>query len=234
MDVIGGWHGEEYMTTSDPVSEGVKEGSVPPVIAAPPTQAGVLVIEPAWTKVVGITSCVLGGLGVVSNCTSVIGGLMMPLFSKFAGYAVRQGPGGQANTMTPMLDSMAKWGVWIGLVSMVQMIVSGLLVWAGVTLLRRQRAARKLHLGYACGRIVVGLTMTVLTYFQQTAQLQQMQAQMGAAPGAAAPPVMVGGMMQGMAVIATVLGALWVCAYPVFLFVWFSRDVIREQVSKWE
>jgi len=166
--------------------------------------------ESSWPKVVGVISIVLAGLGLT--------GRLVGAFGNAIASRLRTMRWGGAMQPANLPDWWATWqiaGVLLGV------LLQGLLLIAGVLLLKRQAAARALHLAYAPLAIVLAVAGMAITYpvmrsaFEQTG-LQQMPA-------------------IGPAIVASVIGGMiFSLAYPVFLLVWFLRGRIADEVRSWK
>ncbi|MCU0689689.1 MAG: hypothetical protein MUE97_08120 [Phycisphaerales bacterium] len=211
----------------------------------PPTMPGALPPAlPAWPKVIGIISIVLGSLGVVGQGCGIAGAVAMPMMAapmreaakQAAAQAAAQGAaqgGGNAaaaqmEQQVAMFDAMGQYTPLLVGSGVLNIICAVLLIVAGIQLLKRLPSGRTLHLAYAGLRTVAVLFAIVPGWLMHVAQMEAMQAS-----GMAMPPGLGAGFMTGMGVVGIVLGVVWGLAYPAFVVVWFMRGTIREQVAAW-
>lgn len=159
---------------------------------------------PAWPKVVGIISIVWASLLLVCNMCGVLGGL-------FQGAFVNMMPPEQQEQMKQQLaasQSPASLAVYaIGL------LLSVLLLTAGIMTVRRKAAGRMLHLLWAAG----GVLLTVVSIMVQWGVMQQQLQQTQSSAKGVNPAAMQGGMYIGL-----VVGVCIGLAYPIFCLVWFG------------
>lgn len=181
---------------------------LPEPAAAYPVAYAPYVKPSAWPKVIGIISIVIGGLGLLQQAGGLVASLAM----------------GGASTTPP------GWPQWAQAYSMAagvaMMAASGLLIAAGVQLVRRRPVARTLHLVYGLAKVLIAIVALAVGLHLTRLMLAEMTA-------SASPPPGVGGMMEAMVIVGVVIGFLIGVAYPVFLFIWFSRKKIRQQVAAW-
>ncbi len=156
--------------------------------------------RPPWATAIGVISIVFGSLGLICTPVSLLANKINPRTAKMQGR---------------FPDWYATYTI---AASLVQVALAGLLLIAGICLLRRSRLARRLHLGYAVPNLLlgaVGLVVAIST-ISQVFQESDM------------PEVATASGMAG-----AFIGMAFVMVYPIFLLVWFSRRKIREQVQQW-
>jgi hypothetical protein len=173
----------------------------------PPTEPVPMLEEslPSWPKVVGIVSIVWGSLGIMCNGCGVASMLVMP------------GLMAQAVPNEPMPPQFQPSGLAIA-ASGLSVVVSAVLILAGILVMRRREVGRWLHLGYAGAALVLTI-VGVAIQLQMFAAMEQfvrenpgsMWAQQQNAPGAKF------GQQTGL-IFGVILGA----AYPLFCLVWFG------------
>jgi len=191
--------------------------------------------EPVWPKVVGIISLCLGGLhllcGLVGMLVSTALQSMMGAFPRmrFPRPLPTTGPATRPHPEAfPFEDfnpfEMFQIPDWIhyGQIAfqVLGLLVAGLLLYAGISLLQKRRRGRSLHLVY-----VVLQTLTVAGTVVITVALMN-----SIFPSA---PRFFRKMIEAQSVLGAVMQALIGLAYPVFLLVWFCRRKIRAQVAEW-
>ncbi|HYD01439.1 MAG TPA: hypothetical protein VEB22_09455 [Phycisphaerales bacterium] len=199
----------------------------------PPTYPAQLpVSEPAWPKVLGIVSIVLGSLGAAYNACSAVGGLlggsMMSWLADMANSGARNAQSArQSAEMKQMLDAMQPWMIAAGVVAVVSLAVSVWLLVAGITLVKRRAAGFGMHKGWAWTRIAMGLVTAGVTVGMQKAQfgaMNSLQAAGGGPPSAAITLMLVG---QGLFAIALA------SAYPVVVLAMMTRRRVSLVLDRW-
>jgi hypothetical protein len=169
----------------------------PPV--PPPADFGFQPV-PGWIKPIGIISIVLGSLGLLCNCTGVV---MMPMTGKM----YEMIPQVQGQPIPPEVLPSPIHYLNAGL----SVLVSALLLSAGILLLKRHNLARTLHIVYACIALplaILGLLISLRMTAASNAWLQS--------AGVPANPGQNIGQYAGLG-CGVVLGT----AYPIFLLIWF-------------
>ncbi|HVZ94884.1 MAG TPA: hypothetical protein VG797_10275 [Phycisphaerales bacterium] len=197
---------------SNPVSE---VGALP---AAPPTYRGTApkqVRPPVWPTVIGVISIILGVGGILSGIWAI---LMFNVFGQFMGTM----PGGQ--TMTH------DYGKLMLFTSVVAVLIAGLLLCAGIALVRRRRVAVPLHITWAIIKIVYAIGASIVGHFVQQVQLDAMNNDPQFA-GAGTRAVGLG--LGWFSVIGIIIGIAWYSVYPVFILIWFGakRTSARERLK---
>jgi hypothetical protein len=166
--------------------------------------------RPVWAAVIGVLSIVLASFELAQFVQAVI------IWSS-AGVSWRIGSAWQVATHETGVISCVVVGFWLS---------AGLLLAAGISLLRRAPAAR-LHLPYAVLRLIViaVMTVTILYHFQDGLSSMKRLASLPNAPCRIPGPVAIW--------LAVLFGALVTAAYPVFLLIWFARPIVRRRVAAW-
>lgn len=190
--------------------------TVPPTdvgFAVPPTPPS------TWPTVIGIIAIVFGVLGSLQGVL----GLLAPLLNRAI---LRSLPASQqeiVETATPPV-------VWSIASSLIILGLGVLLLVAGIALLRRAASSRGLCLTWALLKIVIVLVMAVVNFKLASESTNAALAQMQQDPNV--PPIAVG-IMQGATGAGMCAWVVWSWALPIFLLIWFSRAVIKEQVASW-
>jgi len=173
--------------------------------------------RPKWPKVIGIISIVLGGLGLVCGGLGLV---MMPLAPSLMKGALEGDP--VPYGMVPTATDFIIAGVGV--------LLSVLLVFAGITAVSHRPATRVLHIAYA----LLSIPMSIWSYLNQLEKAElnaqwakdfpdnQMAAGMDPANPAAAA-----GQLFGL-VMLLVIGI----GIPAFYLVWFGLIKTRpEQIT---
>lgn len=172
---------------------------------------------PLWPKVLGIISIILGAFGFVCGG---LGLFMAPVMGGLVG--------GQLNG-APLPDAW-KVGPADIAIGVVGLVLSGVLLFAGILLVGRSPKSRVLHLLYA----VPAIPLNVVSYIHQMnkqASLEQWAADYPDNPIAQGinqqGASQMFGQICGLSMFA-VLGLL----FPLFIFVWFAAIKVRpEQIT---
>lgn len=195
--------------------------TLPPRLHPPIVQRPIPVVQgpSRWPGVIGTICIVLGALGMLSSAWGVLQQLFMSRL-------VAVVPGQES-----MIEVYTRWMIPMVGAFAPGILVAGVLLYAGIKLVRRRPRARAACLAYAALRIVQGLILAVVTGMMQQELFQVSMAVTAAgspaAAGIAAP------MSAGMAILSVAAVALWAMAFPIFLIVWFQRPSIRREVRMW-
>ena len=163
----------------------------------------------AWPTVIGYVSI---GVAALFLLFALVGFVMQA--ASIGGAQARQF---QEN----LPDWMRTWQIAAGFYTVV---VYGVLILAGLVLLKRRPAARTLHFLY----VVLAVIMTIAnTWF--TAQMMEY---LPAAGGPEMPPGFEKAMKFGM-LVGLVFSFVMGLAYPAFLVIWFCRGKIADEVRTW-
>jgi hypothetical protein len=185
----------------------------PPVpLAAPPTRAGAIPIEPprsTWPTVLGIIAIVLAVLGLLSLLGQAVM-LVVPHPPAASQPAYPEPPAVVKAIVTPM---------WAAL--------SVLLLVGGIGVANRRRWSARALVGWAIGDVVLTLVGLGGTLMSMPAVQQQMSQQ-----NAGMPPGFGGVFMVGL-MVAMCFGAAFGLVPPVFALVWFGRRKIKDEVAGW-
>lgn len=165
-------------------------------------------VPPAWPKVIGIISIVLGSLGLLCNACSLGG-------SALSGSLVQMMPPEAQADMQRQLQAQSS-PLTMGLAA-VGVLVSVLLIAAGATTLQRKPLGKVLHLAYgalglliAIGSIGAGIVAANQLAASEPDAAKAAATRMGGIIGAG-----VGGCVGGL--------------YPLFCLVWFG--VVKRNAS---
>lgn len=197
--------------------------ATPPPANVPPTQPAAMgdqEPQAVWPTFVGVACTVIGVLGALGACMGGVSLVMMPaVFEKMPD------PNGQLKATAELMEQQLP----LSLTVMVFVLIGGVLLLAGgIQCLRRRHAARKLLMIWATYKIVLVVAAVLVNLPMQQAQFEAQ-----AASGGGAPQAM--GMQFGatFGAIASVCNVIWGWALPVFILIWFSRRVVRDEVDRW-
>lgn len=169
----------------------------------------------AWPTVLGILAIIFGGFGV-------LGGVWGIVYPFFAGGVAEMFPPMQAQ----MMQQIDEWSGWSMALALISFLFAGLLLYGGISLVRRRQRAASILFIWSILKIVLILVSVGFQLSLQTQVMDQATAQLPPVPGGRA--IMVGSVAVGVA-----CGAIFWLAGPVFLLVWFRRRVIKEEVATW-
>lgn len=165
---------------------------------------------PAWPKVIGIISIVFASLGV--GCLGCAGaGLVMQVM--FADQSAEQMGGPMPDVMKPGIVQIASMPIGL--------VISLILLFAGIMLIRRKPAGRTLHLVYA----VLNLISTVVSTIAGFQQLAALKNWVASNPDSKWAQMSKPDMQLGIMILSVVIFA----AYPIFLLVWFG--LVKKKAS---
>ncbi|HYF13808.1 MAG TPA: hypothetical protein VD971_01905 [Phycisphaerales bacterium] len=184
------------MSQVPPTGPGGVSGEVRPPAAGEP-QFDLVQPDQTWPKVVGITSIVLGSLGLLCNVCGIAGNAL-------SGMAPQQ-----QNQIT-----VSPGPIDYGLMC-VGTSLAVLLLTAGVLTNMRREVGRVLHIVYGLLAVPTAIFGTIRSVQMTSDLIAQMQSQSATGPQ---PPIAAvqGGMYVGICV-SVVMGIGW----PIFCLVWF-------------
>lgn len=183
--------------------------------------------QPVWPKAVGIISICMGSLQVLVGMTGLAGALLKPMMMETM--QAMGGPPAQTTSAPAsgpnavMMDPPAEVRrLQIGTPA-VSLAAGGVLIFAGIWLLRRKRSARALHLIH----VVTKAAATAMSVAGAWMLMLAMEASLANdAPEFAV--VFQASMGAGIA-----FDLLLSVPYPTFLLIWFLRPSIARQVRQW-
>lgn len=183
---------------------------VPPMQPPPPSPRG---MSPGL-MVLAVLGIVFGILGL---CCTVLSGIFMAFATAV------EGPLGEM-LRSSMVPDHATWlTAWSVALLLLELVLSILLLVAGVLLMRRHRRARTTWIVWAVPRIIVGAAGGLM---QGVIMVMQ-----GSSPSATGMPT--GGVLYAMAIGAGLLTVLWNLWLPVFALIWLRRPAVRAEMSAW-
>lgn len=192
---------------------------IPPPMLTPPTEPGRIPARsggPAWARVIGIISIVLGSLGALGGAWNAIGAALAPAFM---GWMPQDDAAFQA-----MQAAMRKWMPWQVAVGVALFLVAGVLLASGVGMVKCRGWSVRAAWVWIVLKVLAVTGSAVVTGLHQRDQMQAM---------AQAGTPMPTGMAGGMALASAILYWLWGMVYPAFLCVWLARPSIRKRTRDW-
>lgn len=185
--------------------------TLPPSEYTPPTTNFDLHVEqepPAWPKVIGIISIVWGSLGVLCGlCT---------MAQTMLGSMVQQ-PGGQFQPPPASPAYLISLGLGV--------LVTILLLIAGIMLVKRQAIARPMFLVYSVLSIVttvVGMAISLTDVIPATIAAMKAQAAAETNPQAQQQMQQMVGFMDQFLSVITIVVCVIAMIFPLFCLVWFG------------
>lgn len=189
---------------------------------APPTVRGEVAVVRTWPRVIGILSITMAALGMLHHLWAAAGQVFMTYgMPRFAS-------AGSGQEMDAILSVMREWMPAQLAIAGTGLLVSGLLLAAGIGVLRERRwGVRAMHV-WAAMRIALGVGQALATVGQHRDQLAAM---------AESDPSMAGAMSaagsSGFTAAQFVLVLGWAAILPVFMLVWFGLKEIKGQTRSW-
>ncbi len=181
----------------------------PPMFGQPDLGA-----EPAtWPKVVGIISIVWASLGLICNGCTAVSALLQPMI------AGMMPPEAQQQMQQQMAGQSPIFNIVMGVIGL---IMSVLLLYAGIQTMRYQWKGRMLHLAWAALSVLLGIGGSVVGYGMMKQQLAAQMQQMQSDPNTAAQAQQMQGGIEAFAYGAFGCTVLFSLAYPVFILIWFG------------
>ena len=177
----------------------------------------------AWPTVLGIIAIVFGALSVLGGCWGVVS----PFVFKKLIDAIPETAAGDLGEATIPFEITADWQGWIIAGSLLTTGLAVLLLIAGIGLLKRRRWGVDAAWWWVVLKMIFVVVNAAVAYQMQQdiyAALGEQQANM---PGLSA------GFYQLGAIAGVTFAVVWGWALPVFVMIWFSRRVIREEVNEW-
>jgi len=190
--------------------------SIPPTYGEPDFGT-----EPAaWPKVVGIISIVWASLGLICNGCTAVSALVQPMIINMVP------PEQQQQMQQQMAGQNVVFNIVIGVIGI---ILSVLLLYAGIQTLRYRWAGRMLHLAWAVLAVIIGIVGSIIGFGmmkdQVAAQMQQIQND----PNMAAQAQQMQGGIEAFAYVIFGCTVLFSLAYPVFILIWFGLIKTRPE-----
>lgn len=209
-------HSDAAPSSSPPIALPPAQPSVP---SAPPMQPTDVVAESvptSWPTVLGILAIVFGGFGVLGGAWGVVAPFV-------AGRITEMSPSMPAQ-LTQQLDA---WSGWTTAFSIMSLMAGGLLLFGGISLVRRRHRAAPALFVWSIIKIVLILANVGLQLAVQSQVMGQALSQLPTLPGG-------GTIMMTSVIIGVGCGLIFQLAWPVFLLIWFRRRVIKEEVAIWK
>ena len=185
-----------------------------PELEAPP---------PAWPKVVGIISIVWGALGLACGLLFRVGGSWVGRWGLEQGLNQQGRPLDETEIplgmgLTPIIIAVAVIGA----------VVSGLLLFAGLSCVGRVAKARTLHIVYGF-LAILHLAIATVIAFQQQAEMQQW---MKDYPDSLIAQQQGGAGMQSTQMIIGIVILVLLLVWPLFCIFWFGAAGRKPEVGK--
>lgn len=195
-----------------PVARPASALSVPPMV---PTEMVNDSVPSSWPTVVGILAIGFGCFDLLA-CACV---LVYPFVTDRLEEMARHVP--VQVTIEPFT-----WTGWDTAIAITSFTCVGLLLFGGISLVRRRRRAATTLLVWSILKIVLVLAGAGVQFAVQTPVVNQPATQQPSVPSGMTIAV-------GCGALGPVGGAIFDLAGPVFVLVWFRRSVIKNEVVKW-
>ena len=189
-------------------------------ITPPPTTAGVVRLRrevSTWVKPIGIIAIVFGAGALCMNLLGIAAQFLTSTLAASANADISNAFAGQEKLLP-----------WIMTASGLRMITDIMLVVTGALLLNRNPKGAQLSKLWGASKIFVVMIGCWVGFLAAQIQMEaaNKNTQLSAMP--------MGGKYYEIGVLAgIVMSALWGCALPVFMLVWFSRSKIKTEVANW-
>lgn len=171
-----------------------------------------------WPAVVGIIGIVFAALGLLGGCLGTLTVFALDFMRDLME---------QAGQDTSTLDDMANNKALYGGMAIAALVLSILLLVAGVQILRRRRGAYGLTLTWALLKLLYVAGKVPVDYNAAIKQMEAMKDQ--STPGASA----VADMGPAIAIGSAAFNAVWGVALPIFMLIWLARPRVRREMSSW-
>ena len=186
----------------------------PPISpAAPPMQPGPTSARATWPTVLGTIAIIFGAGGLLSGVWGIVAPRAMEALVSFA-------PGSAPESFRATLDVMNAWRVWTTLLALLSVGAAGLLLAAGILLIKRRAKAITVLKIWAVIRLPLVVAGSALGLVLQNAMRE--------VPDAPSVP-----FAEVMAATGAVFGLLFGCALPVFFLIWVARERVKAEVRRW-
>jgi hypothetical protein len=187
---------------------------------APPTEP--LLDRPVptgtnWPTVLGVISICLGALGVLGG---VWGAVSQQFMSAMGGMAGQE--------QEAMFEVLEEWQPWILAQSAIGSVLAIALLIVGIGLVKRRPFGVSLGRTWAVLKLLFAVFVGGIQFRMQPEVLEAMMEQ-----GGAGMPALSGPLVEAMAIIIFVVTVGWYGILPVFMLIWFSRGIIKQEVADW-
>jgi hypothetical protein len=175
-----------------------------------------------WPKTLGIITIIFGVLGSLGGLLAFVNPFI--LRSQLQNYVQL---GADPVVVDAYIDKMVPYQITLAVLT----LTAGLLLLAGgLTLVKKRVIAVKLLLAWGVYKIGVGIYTTVRSLPMVREQMEIMQSSTALAGEAGEA---IGKFTSIATTFGMIAGLVWAAVLPVFLFIWFSRAKIREQIKAW-
>lgn len=175
-----------------------------------------------WPKILGIITLVFGTLGSLGGLVSFLN----PIFLRKQMESFVE-LGADAADVAAYIDKMVTYQTTLAVLTSTAGV---LLLVGGLALIKKRPVAVRLLLVWGVYKIGNGIYSTIQGIPMAREQMEIMQSAnaFGSDAGEA-----IGQFTSIATSVGLIVNLIWVMVLPVFLFVWFSRAKIREQVKSW-
>lgn len=208
-------HGDEYNPrTPDPSESSHVESSGQDLStpSSPPIVQGEVagVVGPVvWPVVLGTVCVIFGALGLIQGIWTLVSPWFLRWFESLIGPQA-------SPTFRPILS----WTWWMYLSGVLVSILAGLLLYGGISLMKRRRKAVPLLRIWAVGKITLAVVSVVPGYMMQEANMAMASSSSGV-------------FMSLMVYGGLALGVIWMLVLPVLILVMLNMKFTRVEVARW-
>lgn len=175
--------------------------------------------QSTWPKAVGIIMIVLGAYGLFTMAIGIAGTVFMPYLKDFLD-SIGAGVGPAAG----QFSAVEAHGGMVMTILVTHGLLAGLLLAAGIGILKRRRWSLAPAFVYAVARIIHA---TVSTIAQMPMQKEMLRST--SATPSPLPPRLMELLVNISVPITIAIG----CALPVFLLIWLLRPRIKAETAAW-
>ena len=195
---------------------------IPPPPHSPPTVPGQIAgaQQPTrWPLVIGTIAIVLGVLSALCHAFGIIG----PIVQRYVSTAM---PPDQQR----LLEIQLRWAAWLMTNEAVAAILAILCLVGGIGLTQRADWGRRIMRVWAWVSLLHAIGACILQYQIMSETASTVATFQSTA--ASMPAGMMTAMKGGIA-IGVCMWFIWLCAFPIFILIWFHRPAIREEMRSW-
>ena len=197
---------------------------------------------PKWPVIWGAISIVFGVLGFLLSIFGVIQMVFIENTMNSSAEDMRTAIPGTDPEMTKiredavesqmaMMESMKEDAPLSIGISIASAVIAIVLIVGGVLLCKRRRVAVRVLQVWATLRVLVG-GLGIFVQYEMTSKMMQSTTEAFESAGAGSSGGMqMGSMMNIIAMVSTVFGFLWMLWLPLFFFIWFNKENVKENIK---
>jgi hypothetical protein len=191
----------------------------PPVSHEPPVMPALAVPEPATVKVFGILHLVFAGIGAIGALWGLFIALVGNPFLKMIPES--QQVGAQMEAQLAMQEKVMPMTV---ISSALSLVVTAIMITAGIRLLKKRRSGLKWSNLYASSSLAAKGVNLILTLLIAVPATQEMSRRLMAEAGT---PGSMESAMSGVMVGSMIFGVVITCVYPLLTLILLNRPTVK-------